>query len=98
MENGPVAPFRRSETTHVAMGRFGNVPLIGGESNLSLTAHRGEVVRFYLTNTAFGVFKNSMVLMLLVYWSTLIVHAIGLHGCERRSIHSLSSLPPSQDG
>ena len=44
------------------------------------------------------VFKNSIVLMLLVYWSTLVVHAIGLHGCERRSIHSLSSLPPSQDG
>src|SRR5207237_7226333 len=40
MENGPVAPFRRSETTHVAMGRFGNVPLIGGASKLSLTAHR----------------------------------------------------------
>ena len=52
LENGKVAPFRRDETTHVAMGRFGNTLLIAGEPQLSLTAKRGEVVRFYLTNTA----------------------------------------------
>ena len=34
------------------MGRFGNVMLIGGEADPSLSAERGEVVRFYLTNTA----------------------------------------------
>jgi FtsP/CotA-like multicopper oxidase with cupredoxin domain len=34
------------------MGRFGNVMLISGESDLSLEAKRGEVVRFYFTNTA----------------------------------------------
>ena len=34
------------------MGRFGNVLLVGGETDPSLTARRGEVVRFYLTNTA----------------------------------------------
>ena len=34
------------------MGRFGNVLLVGGEPELALTARRGEVVRFYLTNTA----------------------------------------------
>jgi FtsP/CotA-like multicopper oxidase with cupredoxin domain len=47
-----VAPFSRSETTHAAMGRFGDVLLVSGEPDLSLTAHLGEVVRFYLTNTA----------------------------------------------
>jgi FtsP/CotA-like multicopper oxidase with cupredoxin domain len=52
LEDGKVAPFSRSETTHSAMGRFGDVLLISGESDLSLTAQRGEVVRFYLTNTA----------------------------------------------
>ncbi len=52
IENGRVASFSRSETTYVAMGRFGNVMLINGETNLSLTAKSGEVVRFYLTNTA----------------------------------------------
>ena len=34
------------------MGRFGNVLLVGGETDLELDAQRGEVVRFYLTNTA----------------------------------------------
>jgi FtsP/CotA-like multicopper oxidase with cupredoxin domain len=36
----------------VAMGRFGNVMLVAGEPDLSLEAKRGEVVRFYFTNTA----------------------------------------------
>jgi FtsP/CotA-like multicopper oxidase with cupredoxin domain len=52
LEDGKVAPFRRSESTHSAMGRFGEMMLAGGEPDLSLTAQRGEVVRFYLTNTA----------------------------------------------
>ena len=34
------------------MGRFGNVMLTSGEADLSLKARHGEVVRFYLTNTA----------------------------------------------
>jgi FtsP/CotA-like multicopper oxidase with cupredoxin domain len=34
------------------MGRFGNVMLVSGEPDLALTASRGEVVRFYFTNTA----------------------------------------------
>src|SRR5215204_5230346 len=52
IEDGKLAPFSQSETTHVAMGRFGNVMLVDGEADLSLTAKRGEVVRLYLTNTA----------------------------------------------
>ena len=52
IEDGQIAAFRESETTHVAMGRFGNVMLVAGEPNLSLQAKRGEVVRFYFTNTA----------------------------------------------
>jgi FtsP/CotA-like multicopper oxidase with cupredoxin domain len=52
IEDGKLAPFSESETTHVAMGRFGNVMLVAGEADLSLTAKRGEVVRLYLTNTA----------------------------------------------
>ena len=34
------------------MGRFGNTMLVGGEPELALDAELGEVVRFYLTNTA----------------------------------------------
>ena len=52
LEEGKVAPFSDSETTHTAMGRFGNVLLVNGEAGLSFTARRGEVVRFYLTDTA----------------------------------------------
>jgi FtsP/CotA-like multicopper oxidase with cupredoxin domain len=52
IEDGQIAAFRESETTHVAMGRFGNVMLVAGEPNMSLEAKRGEVVRFYFTNTA----------------------------------------------
>jgi FtsP/CotA-like multicopper oxidase with cupredoxin domain len=52
IEDGRIAAFRESETTHVAMGRFGNVMLVAGEPDLSLEAQRGEVVRFNFTNTA----------------------------------------------
>jgi FtsP/CotA-like multicopper oxidase with cupredoxin domain len=52
LENGRVAPFRRTETTHAAMGRFGDVMLVGGATDPALSARLGEVVRFYLTNTA----------------------------------------------
>ena len=52
IEEGQIAPFRADETTHVAMGRFGNVMLVAGESDLHLEARPGEVVRFYLTDTA----------------------------------------------
>jgi FtsP/CotA-like multicopper oxidase with cupredoxin domain len=52
LEGGGVAPFSRTETTHAAMGRFGDVLLVAGETDLALTARSGEVVRLYLTNTA----------------------------------------------
>ena len=52
MEDGKVAPFSRTETSYAAMGRFGDVLLVAGETALALDAQVGEVVRFYLTNTA----------------------------------------------
>ena len=52
LEDGKVAPFRRAEATHSAMGRFGDLMLVGGETDPSLTVRLGEVVRFYFTNTA----------------------------------------------
>src|SRR4051794_3520767 len=52
LEDGQVAPFSRTETTYAAMGRFGDVLLIGGEPDLALSARPGEVVRLHLTNTA----------------------------------------------
>jgi len=52
IEDGKIAPFSPAETTYTAMGRFGNVLLIGGEQDYSFTARVGEVVRLWLTNTA----------------------------------------------
>ena len=53
VEDGRIAPFNVDGPTHVAMGRFGNVMLTGGETEpRRSTANAGEVVRFYFTNTA----------------------------------------------
>jgi FtsP/CotA-like multicopper oxidase with cupredoxin domain len=52
IEEGQMAPFSRSGSTFTAMGRFGNVMLINGETRFSGEAALGEIVRFYLVNTA----------------------------------------------
>jgi FtsP/CotA-like multicopper oxidase with cupredoxin domain len=52
IEDGQIASFSRSETTHSAMGRFGNVLLAAGEDELSIDARWGEAVRLHMTNTA----------------------------------------------
>ena len=52
IEGGQMAPFGRSGPNFVAMGRFGNVMLINGETRFSGDAAVGEVVRLYLVNTA----------------------------------------------
>jgi FtsP/CotA-like multicopper oxidase with cupredoxin domain/YHS domain-containing protein len=52
IEDGQVAPFRRSGSDRTAMGRFGNVMLVNGQTDARVEANVGEVVRFYLTNTA----------------------------------------------
>src|SRR5690242_907438 len=52
IEDGKVAEFLREDTTYAAMGRFGNTMLAAGEADLQMEAKRGEVVRFYFTNTA----------------------------------------------
>ena len=52
IEDGQLGSFSKTESSHTAMGRFGNVLLVNGEPALSLRAQRGEVVRFLLTDTA----------------------------------------------
>ena len=52
LEGGTVAPFDTSRPTYTAMGRSGNTMLVNGEPELPLCVEKGEVVRFYLTNTA----------------------------------------------
>ena len=52
VEDGHIAPFSRSGPTFVAMGRYGNVMLINGETRFSGQAAAGEVMRLYVVNTA----------------------------------------------
>jgi FtsP/CotA-like multicopper oxidase with cupredoxin domain len=52
IEDGQIAPFDRSGPTFTAMGRFGNVMLINGETDYRADAKVGEVVRLHLVDTA----------------------------------------------
>src|ERR671920_128013 len=52
IEEGKMATFSHSGPNFVAMGRFGNVMLVNGETRFSGEADVGEVVRLYLVNTA----------------------------------------------
>jgi FtsP/CotA-like multicopper oxidase with cupredoxin domain len=52
LEEGKIVPFSRTLSDHTAMGRFGNVMLVNGETSPTLSARQGEVVRLYLVNTA----------------------------------------------
>lgn len=52
MENGKIAPFYQMTANHTLMGRYGNVMLVNGDDNYKFIAKKGEVIRFYLTNSA----------------------------------------------
>jgi len=52
IEDGQPASYDRAGPDHTAMGRFGNVLLIGGREDPTLSVARNEVVRLFLTNTA----------------------------------------------
>jgi len=52
IEDGAIAPFDPRGATFTAMGRYGNVLLIGGETHQRFVVAQGEVVRLCLTNTA----------------------------------------------
>lgn len=52
MENGKIATFSKASADHTLMGRFGNTMLVNGETNYALQAKAGEVIRFYVTNSA----------------------------------------------
>jgi FtsP/CotA-like multicopper oxidase with cupredoxin domain len=52
LEDGKIATFSVVETSYAAMGRYGNLLLIGGQTDLTVTARAGEIIRLWLTNTA----------------------------------------------
>jgi FtsP/CotA-like multicopper oxidase with cupredoxin domain len=45
-------PFGKEAADYVLMGRVGNVMLVNGEPRYKMTAAKGEVVRFFLTNVS----------------------------------------------
>ncbi len=52
MQGDTLIPYGGEAPDFALMGRVGNVLLVNGEPDYTLRAHQGEVVRFYLTNTA----------------------------------------------
>jgi FtsP/CotA-like multicopper oxidase with cupredoxin domain len=52
VEDHKIAPFLRSGPTYTAMGRFGNIMLVNGDTTFVDHAQVGEVVRLYIVNTA----------------------------------------------
>ena len=91
LEEGRVAPFRRSEATHTAMGRFGNVLLTNGETEPSFRVQRGEVVRFYLTDTA-----NTRVFNVGVRGARMKLVGRDAGRCEREQFVDSVLLAPSE--
>lgn len=52
MDGQGLLPWGEEAPTHALMGRFGNVMMVNGQTDYRLTAKKGEVVRFYLTDVA----------------------------------------------
>jgi len=51
IENGQIT-LSKQGADRTLMGRYGNVFLVNGETNYILSANKGDVIRFYITNTA----------------------------------------------
>ncbi|MEK6983324.1 MAG: multicopper oxidase family protein [Nanoarchaeota archaeon] len=52
MNGKDIEPFSNAFATFTMMGRFGNKMLLNGETNYKLSVKKGEIVRFYLTDSA----------------------------------------------
>ena len=91
IDDGGVAPFSRTETTYAAMGRYGNVLLVGGQTDLALTAQQDEVVRLYLTNTA-----NTRVFNVALPGAQMKLVGGDSGRCEREEIVESVILAPSE--
>jgi FtsP/CotA-like multicopper oxidase with cupredoxin domain len=81
-----IAPFGGDN-----MGRFGNVYLVNGETDFSLDAVRGEVVRFYLANVA-----NVRNLTVGIPGSSMKLIGADIGRCEREEMVEWVSLAPGE--
>jgi FtsP/CotA-like multicopper oxidase with cupredoxin domain len=69
MDSNGMKPFRLDMADHAMMGRFGNVFLVNGDTDYSVTVKRNEYVRFYATNAC-----NARVLNLVtnMHWMKVV--------------------------
>src|SRR5215207_1969610 len=91
IEDGRMAPFHRSGPNFTAMGRFGNVLLINGETRFSAPAAVGEVVRLYLVNTA-----NTRIFNVAVAGARMKLVGGDSGRCERETFVTEVLLSPSE--
>ena len=91
IEDGKIAPFRKKGSSHTAMGRYGNVMLVNGETRPRLSGKRGEVVRLYLLNTA-----NTRVFRLRIPGAQLKLVGSDLGRVEREQFVDRLLLAPSE--
>ena len=52
LDDNGVVPYGEESSNYMMMGRFGNTFLLNGVADYELEVKRGEVIRFYLTNTS----------------------------------------------
>ncbi len=52
VENGEIATFYKEMVDHALLGRFGNQYLTNGETDYTVSAEKGEVVRLQITNVS----------------------------------------------
>ncbi len=52
MDGSKLVTHGEDKATHAVMGRFGNLMLTNGKSDFTMDARKGEIIRFYLANTA----------------------------------------------
>ena len=52
IDQGGLFPFGGEKADFTIMGRFGNVLLVNGEPHYQLSVHRGDVVRFFITDVS----------------------------------------------
>jgi suppressor of ftsI len=84
MDSDGIAPIRKDMADHVMMGRFGNVFLVNGDTDFTVTVKRKEYVRFYATNAC-----NARVINLVM--NTLWMKVVGSdNGKFERSQHMAS--------
>lgn len=52
IDKGGLFPFGKEAADFTIMGRFGNVLLVNGEPHYRLSVHKGDVVRFFITDVS----------------------------------------------